>query len=57
MHRAVGDSQATFAHGMTTEDPSVVADLALRFGALRTEALRGRDSLALLERVMEEWTD
>ncbi len=47
----------TIADGMTTEDPAVVVDLELRFDVLRTEALRGRESLALLERVLEEWTD
>jgi hypothetical protein len=47
----------TIADGMTSEDPSVVVDLELRFDVLRTEALRGRESLALLERVLEEWTD
>lgn len=47
----------TIADGMTTEDPAVVVDLELRFDVLRTEALRGRESLALLERVLEEWTN
>jgi len=47
----------TIADGMTTEDPAVVVDLELRFDVLRTEALRGRESLALLERALEEWTD
>ena len=45
------------ADGTTTEDPSVVSDLELRFDVLRTEALRGKESLALLEGVLEEWTD
>lgn len=47
----------TAADGTTTEDAAVYADISLRFEALRTEALRGRESLALLERTMEAWTD
>ena len=47
----------SIADGTTTEDPSVVSELELRFDVLRTEALRGKESLTLLERVLEEWTD
>jgi len=47
----------TIADGTTSEDPSVVIDLELRFDVLRTEALRGRESIAMLERILEEWTD
>lgn len=47
----------TIADGMTTEDADVVADLELRFDVLRTDSLRGRESMALLEKVLEEWTN
>jgi transcriptional regulator with XRE-family HTH domain len=47
----------TAADGTTSEDPSVVVDLELRFGVLMTEALRARESLALMERIADEWTD
>lgn len=43
--------------GETTEDPNVVAQLELRFDTLRTEALRGSESMALIERVIDERTD
>jgi transcriptional regulator with XRE-family HTH domain len=45
----------SIADGTTTEDPSVVVDLELRFDVLRTDALRGKESLTLVERVAEEW--
>ncbi len=43
--------------GQTLEDPDVGARMSVRFDALRTEALTGRASLSLIERVTEErWT-
>ena len=43
--------------GQTLEDPGIVAAMSLRFDALRTEALTGRASLSLIEKVTEErWT-
>lgn len=48
----------TILDGMTVENPADVSALELRFDTLRTEALRGRESLALMERVIEdEWQD
>jgi transcriptional regulator with XRE-family HTH domain len=43
--------------GQTLEDPDVGARMSVRFDALRTEALTGRASLSLIEKVTEErWT-
>jgi hypothetical protein len=43
--------------GQTLEDPGIGAAMSLRFDALRTEALTGRASLSLIEKVTEErWT-
>ncbi len=43
--------------GQTLEDPDAAAAMSLRFDALRTEALTGRASLSLIEKVTEErWT-
>lgn len=41
--------------GQVFEDPSVVLELSARFEALRTEALRGTESLHLIEKVASEW--
>jgi transcriptional regulator with XRE-family HTH domain len=43
------------ADGMTTDDPAIVAEVGVRFDALRTEAYRGSESLALIESVAEQW--
>lgn len=40
--------------GQTIEDPDVGARVSVRFDALRTEALTGRASLRLIEKVAEE---
>jgi hypothetical protein len=40
--------------GQTVEDANVSAQMAMRFDALRTEALTGRASLSLIEKVAEE---
>jgi transcriptional regulator with XRE-family HTH domain len=43
--------------GQTVEDPDVAAGMWVQFDALRTEALTGRASLGLIEKVIEErWT-
>jgi hypothetical protein len=43
--------------GQTLEDPDVGAAMSVRFDALRTDALTGRASLSLIEKVTEErWT-
>ena len=43
--------------GQTLEDPDVGVKMSVRFDALRTEALTGRASLSLIEKVTEErWT-
>lgn len=47
----------TIVDGTLTEDQSVVSHLDFRFDTLRTEAQRGRDSLVLMERVLDTWTD
>lgn len=43
----------TIGDGMTVED---FRDAELKFDTLRTEALRGSESLALMERIRDEWT-
>jgi transcriptional regulator with XRE-family HTH domain len=47
----------TIVDGMTSEDQGATVDLELRSDVLRTESLRGGESIALLEKVLEEWTD
>ena len=47
----------TAADGQTVEDPGTAADMALMFDTLRTEAYKGSETLALIERVAEEWND
>ena len=48
----------TAHEGQTLEDPDVGARMSVRFDALRTEALTGRASLSLIEKVIEErWTN
>ena len=43
--------------GQTIEDPDVAGKMSVQFDALRTEALTGRASLSLIEKVAEErWT-
>ena len=37
------------------EDAEIIAGLLTRFDTLRNEALRGSESLALIERMCEEW--
>jgi transcriptional regulator with XRE-family HTH domain len=44
----------TAHEGQTLEDPDVGARMSVRFDALRTEALTGRASLSLIEKVTEE---
>lgn len=41
--------------GQVFEDVNVVLELSARFDALRTEALRGTESLRLIEEVAREW--
>jgi Domain of unknown function (DUF5753) len=41
--------------GQVFEDARVVLELSARFEALRTEALRGTESLRLIEEVTTEW--
>ena len=43
--------------GQTIEDPDMGARMSVRFDALRTEALTGRASLSLIEKVMDEWNE
>jgi len=45
----------TAADGQTVEDPATVADVELRFDALRTEAFRGTESLVLIENEADRW--
>jgi transcriptional regulator with XRE-family HTH domain len=47
----------TAADGQTAEDPGIVASMALMFDTLRTEAYEGSETLALIERVAEEWNE
>src|SRR4029079_16830708 len=56
---AVNESAAyieTALTGQVFEDPTVVLELSARFDALRTEALRGTESLRLIEEVAREWS-
>jgi Domain of unknown function (DUF5753) len=41
--------------GQVFEDDDAVRELSTRFDALRTEALRGTESLHLIEKVASEW--
>ena len=41
--------------GQVFEDAKAVRTLSVRFDALRTEALRGSESLCLIEEVAREW--
>jgi transcriptional regulator with XRE-family HTH domain len=45
-----------FADGMTTDSPAIVATVSTRFDVLRTEALRGSESLEIIEAAAEKWT-
>jgi hypothetical protein len=45
----------TAVAGQVFEDPEVIAELLIRFDTLRNEALRRSESLALIERMCEEW--
>ena len=47
----------TSADGSTTEEPDTVLDQETRFATLMTVALRARESLEFLERMLDEWTD
>jgi hypothetical protein len=47
----------TSADGSTTEEPDTVSDQETRFATLMTAALRARESLEFLERMLDEWTD
>ena len=46
----------TAVAGQVFEDADIIAGLLTRFDTLRNEALRGSESLALIERMCEEWT-
>lgn len=46
----------TALSGQVFEDTQVVLELSARFDALRTEALRGTESLRLIEEVAREWS-
>lgn len=55
---AIADRAAyveTAVAGQVFEDPEIVAGLLTRFDMLRNEALRKSESLALIERMCEEW--
>jgi transcriptional regulator with XRE-family HTH domain len=45
----------TAVAGQVFEDAEIIAGLRTRFDTLRNEALRGSESLALIERMCEEW--
>ena len=45
----------TAVAGQVFEDAESITDLLTRFDTLRNEALRGSESLALMERMCEEW--
>jgi transcriptional regulator with XRE-family HTH domain len=47
----------TSADGSTTEEPDKVLDQETRFATLMTVALRAKESLEFLERMLDEWTD
>jgi hypothetical protein len=46
----------TAVAGQVFEDADIIAGLGTRFDTLRNEAFRGSESLALIERMCEEWT-
>ena len=46
----------TAVAGQVFEDADIIAGLVTRFDTLRNEAFRGSESLALIERMCEEWT-
>ena len=46
----------TAVAGQVFEDADIIAGLLTRFDTLRNEAFRGSESLALIERMCEEWT-
>ena len=46
----------TAVAGQVFEDADIIAGLVTRFDTLRNEAFRGSESLALIERICEEWT-
>lgn len=45
----------TAVAGQVFEDTEIMAELLTRFDTLRNEAFRGSESLALIERMCEEW--
>ena len=45
----------TAVAGQVFEDAEIIASLLIRFDTLRSEALRASESLALIERMGEEW--
>jgi hypothetical protein len=45
----------TAVAGQVFEDTEIIAGLLTRFDTLRSEAFRGPESLALIERMCEEW--
>jgi DNA-binding XRE family transcriptional regulator len=45
----------TAVAGQVFEEPEIIASLFTRFDTLRNEAFRGSESLALIERMCEEW--
>jgi transcriptional regulator with XRE-family HTH domain len=45
----------TAVAGQVFEDAEIIASLLIRFDTLRSEALRASESLALIERMCEEW--
>jgi transcriptional regulator with XRE-family HTH domain len=45
----------TAVAGQVFEDAEIMASLLIRFDTLRNEAFRGSESLALIERMCEEW--
>jgi transcriptional regulator with XRE-family HTH domain len=46
----------TAVAGQVFEDADIIAGLLTRFDTLRNEAFRGSESLALIERMCEQWT-
>jgi hypothetical protein len=41
--------------GLTVGNPAIAVEASVRFDSLRTEALRGSESLILIEQVAESW--
>ena len=54
LRRCVGSPE--IMAGQVFEDADIIAGLLTRFDTLRNEAFRGSESLALIERMCEEWT-